>query len=69
MKKSLLTIALLVFSVALFAQKVEKGNDKYGPFLTNKFSDNWFFSVGGGIQIYYGEYDGHQLDEDIYGWP
>lgn len=61
MKKSLLTIALLVFSVALFAQKVEKGNDKYGPFLTNKFSDNWFFSVGGGAQIYVGEYD-HKLE-------
>lgn len=58
MKKSLLTIALLVFSVALFAQKVEKGNDKYGPFLTNKFSDNWFFSVGGGAQVYFGENDG-----------
>jgi outer membrane protein OmpA-like peptidoglycan-associated protein len=56
MIKKLLTVTILLFSVAGFAQEQNEGN-KYGPFLTNKFFDNWFISAGGGVQVLYGEHD------------
>lgn len=56
MKKKLLTLSLLLVTALAFAQDQKEGG-KYGPYLTNKFFDNWFISVGGGIQWMYGEHD------------
>lgn len=28
-----------------------------GPYLTNRFFDNWFIGVGGGVNMYFGKYD------------
>ena len=52
MKKNLLVAALATFSLNALAQ-----GGAGGPFLTNKASDNWFLSVGGGVNVYYGESD------------
>jgi outer membrane protein OmpA-like peptidoglycan-associated protein len=54
--KKFLTFSLLLISVASFAQ-TQSGSGKYGPFLTNKFFDNWFISAGGGVNVYVGEED------------
>jgi outer membrane protein OmpA-like peptidoglycan-associated protein len=56
MKRKLLTLTLLLITAVSFAQNQTEGS-KYGPFLTNKFFDNWFISAGGGIQWMYGEHD------------
>ncbi|MCK9305894.1 MAG: hypothetical protein M0P27_10925, partial [Bacteroidales bacterium] len=57
--KKILTLILLLSSVATYAQQTETAAEsKYGPFLTNKFFDNWFLSVGGGAQVFFGEFDG-----------
>ena len=40
-------------------EKVEYSNDKY-KVETNHFWDNWFISVGGGAQIYFGDHDKQQ---------
>jgi outer membrane protein OmpA-like peptidoglycan-associated protein len=53
MKRKLLTLVLLMFAVSAFAQQ----ESKRGPYLTNGFWDNWFVSVGGGANLYYGEWD------------
>lgn len=45
--------------IPMFAQDetvIEVQNAK-GPYITNGFWDNWFISVGGGAQIYFGESD------------
>jgi len=55
--KKILTLVLLFTAVATFAQQNAKPDSKYGPYLTNGFFDNWFISVGGGGQIYFGEFD------------
>jgi outer membrane protein OmpA-like peptidoglycan-associated protein len=52
MKKMTLAVLLAAFSLSAFAQGGERG-----PFLTNRFRDNWFISVGGGVNVYYGEAD------------
>lgn len=56
MLKKLLTFTIMLFTVAAFAQQQPQAN-KYGPYLTNKFFDNWFISVGGGVQVLFGEHD------------
>jgi outer membrane protein OmpA-like peptidoglycan-associated protein len=56
MTKKFLTVMILLISVAAYAQGQNEGN-KYGPYVTNKFFDNWFISVGGGVQVLYGEHD------------
>ncbi|MDD2426103.1 MAG: hypothetical protein PHU00_08790, partial [Bacteroidales bacterium] len=57
--KKILTLILLLSAVATYAQQNEAtAESKYGPFLTNKFFDNWFLSVGGGGQVFFGEFDG-----------
>ncbi|MFA6334718.1 MAG: OmpA family protein [Bacteroidales bacterium] len=57
--KKILTLVLLFTAVVTYAQQSEtKTDSKYGPYLTNGFFDNWFISVGGGVQIYFGEHDG-----------
>ena len=53
MKKITLVALLATFSLSVFAQGGEKG-----PFLTNRFQDNWFISVAGGVNVYVGEADG-----------
>ena len=35
------------------ANRDENGNPVYGPYLTNRFIDNWFVGVGGGINTFY----------------
>ncbi len=52
MKKITLVALLATFSLAAFAQGGERG-----PYLTNRFGDNWFISAAGGVNIYYGEWD------------
>ena len=53
MKKTVFTLVLLMLTLSVFAQQ---GN-KRGPFITNGFGNNWFVSAGGGINLYFGEYD------------
>ena len=60
MRKLLLLSVILLSSVFVYAQEattVEK--TKRGPYLTNRFFDNWFVSVGYGGQVYLGECDSH----------
>jgi outer membrane protein OmpA-like peptidoglycan-associated protein len=52
MKKITLVALLATFSLGAFAQGGERG-----PFLTNKFGDNWFISAAGGVNVYFGESD------------
>jgi outer membrane protein OmpA-like peptidoglycan-associated protein len=56
MIKKLLIVSVLLISVVGYAQGQNQAN-KYGPYLTNKFFDNWFISAGGGVQVLYGEHD------------
>ena len=62
MKKILFfTVLMFAFANITIAQSetiVEVQAEK-GPYLTNRFFDNWFISVGGGIQFYTGEHDKH----------
>ncbi|GAE23430.1 OmpA family protein [Bacteroides pyogenes] len=61
MKKRFITAALIFMSVCAVAQQKENrdanGKILRGPYETNRAFDNWFFSVGGGVNIYEGEYD------------
>ena len=66
-KKIFLTALCAVALCPAFAQtseaveeKVEYSTDKY-KVETNRFWDNWFVSVGGGGQIYFGDHD-KQID-------
>jgi outer membrane protein OmpA-like peptidoglycan-associated protein len=52
MKKITLVALMVTFSLGAFAQGGERG-----PFLTNRFGDNWFISAGGGVNMYWGEAD------------
>ena len=56
--KKFFTLCLILISAASFAQ-TQNGSGKYGPFLTNKFFDNWFISAGGGVNVLVGEHDSH----------
>lgn len=58
-KLFLLSVILLscVFANAQQTTAVEK--TKRGPYLTNRFFDNWFISAGYGVQVYMGENDSH----------
>ncbi len=56
MIKKIITSAMLLLTVAVFAQEQQKSHDS-GRYLSNKFFDNWFISIGGGGQVYYGEHD------------
>ena len=60
MKRLLLLSVILLSGVFVYAQEattVEK--TKRGPYLTNRFFDNWFVSVSYGGQVYMGESDSH----------
>lgn len=69
MKKLLFTSTFAACAVAAFAQDIPMGyqyevNAIYervterGPYLTNRFFDNMFVGVGGGVNLYFGDYDG-----------
>ena len=51
------TSVLLAVSFSASAQenanRDENGKPVYGPYLTNRFVDNWFVGVGGGINTFY----------------
>ena len=61
MKKKIITVALVLSSVCAMAQQKENrdtdGNILRGPYETNSFWSNWYIGVGGGINIYEGEFD------------
>lgn len=50
--KKIFVIAALLISAACFAQETNRdanGNKQFGPYETNKFFDNWFLQVAGGV--------------------
>ena len=61
MKKKIITVALVLSSVCAMAQQKENrdtdGSILRGPYETNSFWSNWYIGVGGGINIYEGEFD------------
>lgn len=53
MKKLLLTLAVVFASTVAFAgEKDTKCEKTYGPYVTNGFWDNWYISVGGGVNTW-----------------
>ncbi len=62
MKKIIVLSAIMLFSFSAFAQDetVVQVQSKYGPYVTNRFFDNWFISAGGGIQVYFGQCDARE---------
>lgn len=61
--KSMLVVALMASATCVFAQERENrdANNKIvrGPYLTNRFFDNIFIGVAGGVNIYQGENDSY----------
>ena len=54
MKKLFVIAAALLVGAVSFAQETNKdanGKTQFGPYETNKFWDNWFVEVGGGVNI------------------
>lgn len=62
MKKIIVLSVMLLFGFSAFSQNetVVQMESKYGPYVTNRFFDNWFISAGGGIQVYFGQSDARQ---------
>lgn len=55
MKKSIVALSMAAMPLAAgFAQEASASEGKRGPYETNKFMDNWFISVDGGVQTYIG---------------
>ncbi len=59
---SVIALALCLCSVSVMAQKVKEnrdsdGNKIKGPYETNRFFDNLFIGVAGGVNLYTGEQD------------
>lgn len=62
MKRFLLSTLFLALSAGAFAQVEiieETVQNRRGPYLTNRFFDNWFLSAAGGVQVYWGENDSY----------
>ncbi len=59
MKKVFLLSLVMLSGIFAYAQSetIVNVESKRGPYITNRFFDNWFISAGGGAQIYFGEYD------------
>ncbi len=68
MKKVLCTSILAACAIAASAQDIPMGYQteivatyeritERGPYLTNRFFDNMFIGVGGGVNLYFGDYD------------
>jgi len=61
----LVAIAFCFVSSSAFAQTNDEqviniapaDSVTYGSFITNRFFDNWFIGIAGGVNMYYGEYD------------
>ncbi|MEG0518533.1 MAG: OmpA family protein [Bacteroidales bacterium] len=62
MKKIIVLSIMMLFGLSAFAQEetVVQIQAKKGPYVTNRFLDNWFLSAGGGIQVYFGESDARE---------
>lgn len=66
MKKLIIAIAVVLFATSVSAQEFARYDEsagtyervtKKGPYLTNKFFDNWFIGVAGGVNLYTGHGD------------
>ncbi len=59
MKKIFLLLVIMSSTLLVNAQSetIIDVESQKGPYLTNRFFDNWFVSVGGGAQVYIGEKD------------
>lgn len=73
--KLLVAALLLSLSVSLSAQESnrdENGKIVRGPYLTNRFVDNWFISIGGGVNFFgdggYKPAMGANLDANVGKW-
>lgn len=54
MKKFIVIAAALILGASAFAQETNRdanGNLQYGAYETNKFFDNWFLGIGGGVNF------------------
>ena len=54
MKKLITIFIALAMSMMAFAQETNRdanGNFVYGPYETNRFIDNWFVEIGGGVSM------------------
>lgn len=62
MKKIIVLSFIMLFGLSAFAQEetVIQTQSKYGPYVTNRFFDNWFISAGGGVSVYFGDSDARQ---------
>lgn len=61
LKALIFTAALLAGATVAFAQETNRdanGKIQYGPYETNKFFDNWFVGVGGGVNFTIDKIDG-----------
>ncbi len=65
MKKFIILTLLIFIGINGFSQNqsVIQIESQYGPYVTNRIWDNWFVTVGGGVQVYFGNYD-KKLDFD-----
>lgn len=61
MKKLMLLSLVLLSGIITYAQEetVIEIQSRKGPYVTNRFFDNMFISIGGGAQVYMGEFDHH----------
>ena len=61
MKKVFLLSIVMLCSIFTYAQSetIIDVQSKRGPYLTNRFFDNWFITAGGGVQVYMGENDSY----------
>lgn len=62
MKKKLLMLLIAATPLMSFAQEsteiiVQEKNTPWSGYVTNRFWDNWFISVGAGGQVYFGQND------------
>jgi outer membrane protein OmpA-like peptidoglycan-associated protein len=59
MKKlfAILMVSVLCFPAFAQDETVIEIQDQKGPYVTTGFWNNWFVSVGGGVQVYFGETD------------
>lgn len=61
MKKVFLLSVVMLCAIFTYAQSetIIDIQSKRGPYVTNRFFDNWFITAGGGVQVYIGENDSY----------
>ena len=61
MKKVFLLSVVMLCALFSYAQSetIIDVQSKRGPYVTNRFFDNWFITAGGGVQVYMGENDSY----------